>query len=164
MKKINIKLVVTLICMTFGLIGSVEGQIRSNEALFYVRAGESLLNDPSITYVYVDNSTNKIFVMFTRISYIEKKGVEYFDNPSTVRNWNATKLECTFSEKMSRNNKNVYLRYAYGYLSQVYVISDDKSSLVAIPRWEEAQKEQYILVDRNKFNTQKESNYDFLYE
>ncbi len=159
----SIKCLVVLVCMTFGFAGTAKGQIHSREALFYVYAGESLLNDPSINIVYVDDDSNKIFMFFAKMRYIEKMGFAYFDDPKIVSKWDATVLEFDYSIKLSKSDKNVYTRYGYG-LAELVVFPNDKSGYVSYPRGEVERKEQYVRVDRSKFNIKKDSNYDFLYE
>lgn len=163
MKKLNFKWLAVL-CMAMGFVTVAKAQIYSSEALFYVKAGTSLLNNPRIEVVFVDNETNHIFNITTHMNDIERKGFQYYDSNKALKECRGTIYDLKYDENLSKYDKNVYVRYAYGGLTHIYVIPDDKSSLVIFPRGDEKRKEYYIRVDRSKFEVESETNYDFLYD
>ena len=159
----NFKWLVVL-CMTMGFATVAKAQIYSSEALFYVKAGNSLLNNPYIEVVFVDNETNHVFAFTSHMNSIEKNGFQYYDSYKALKECPGTIYDLKYDENLSKYGKNVYVRYAYGGLTHMYVFPDDKSSLVIYPRGDENRKEYYIRVDRSKFEVKSESNYDFLYD
>lgn len=161
------KKIVLILGLLLGVSFVTNAQIYSDEALFYVEAGKSLLNDPYVKVIIVDNEANKIFMTSTRVSYIEEDGFQKYDNPNYVRNClkkGATVYEYSFNPSLSKKGKEVYEYYSYGRLTFYIVFSDDKSSFVHINRNQKDKKTTFIRIKRDKLKPQDDSNDDFLYD
>ena len=158
----SIKYLVMLVCMTIGLSMVGKAQIYSSEALFYIEAGMSLKNNSYLEVVIVDNETNKIFIVSTKMSYIERDGLSKYDNPNFIyhcKKKGATVYECRYNPTLSKNGKEVYQLYDSVY----YVFSSDKSTYVKIKN-NGNDKIHYVRVTRDKLILKDDSKYDFLYD
>lgn len=169
MKQFNNKLLVMLTCMILGFVGTAKGQIYSSEALFYVEAGKSLMSNPTLQVVHVDNETNNVFIsgLSHGMSAIEKNGFQKYDDYGYVRDCirkGVTVYQCKYNPRLSKNGKEVYEYYSYGIFNSYFVFSDDKSTFERIsPKGDK--KTTYIRVDRDKIKTKESSDdYDFLYD
>ena len=160
-------MVALFVCLAIGCVGYAECQIYSNEALFYVEAGESLMSNPYLRVVCVDSETNMVFSSFTRVSYVEEEGFEKYDDNGYIR-WclrrGGTVYECKYNSRLSKNDKEIYEYYAYGHVMLYFVFSDDLSTM-EVMRNDGSNKTTYIRVTRDKFKVKGSSNdYDFLYD
>lgn len=158
-----------LCCFVLGFSFVTKAQIYSSEALFYVKAGTSLLNDPNMEVVTVDNETNTVFIYTVShgMGYIEKNGFQKFDDPDHVRDnkrIGVSVYQGVYNSRLSKNGKEVYEYYAYGYLNRYFVFSSDKSTYEEISS-DGTRKTTYVRVTRDKFKTKSSSDsYDFLYD
>lgn len=160
----HFKMIALFICFATGFNGFANCQIYSNEALFYVEAGKSLLNNPSIEIIYVDNDADIVFVTSTRMSNIEKNGFPKYDNADHIRESSSTIYQCKYNSRLSKNGKEIYEYYSYGSVTFYFVFSEDKSTMEQI-RWDGKTKITYVRVTRDKFKTKGSSeNNDFLYD